>query len=109
MRRAFWAWYLTAKTNADYVLVDNGYPVEARFLIDCQEDSLARRGSDHPFPLLDLSTLLLQAGYLPLTNREQFVKKEIAGKTVMKHHPKWDAWVSTLVAIKALKKTGRLV
>jgi hypothetical protein len=109
MRRAFWNWYLTAKTKADYVLVDNGYPVEARFLIDCQDDALSRRGTDHPFPLLDLSTLLLQAGYEPLTNREQFVKKEIAGKTAMKHHPKWDAWVTTLAAIKALRKAGRLV
>lgn len=108
MRRAFWAWYIKTKPKADFVLVDNGYPVEARFLIACQDDDPAHRYAEHPFPLLDLSSLLVQAGYEPLADREKLVKEEIEKKKILKHNPTWDAWVTALAAIKAMRRTGRL-
>ncbi len=107
MRTAFWDWYKPAKEQADYVMVNNGYPVETRFLAQCQDDDLAERYWDHPFPLLDLSSMLLQIGIKPLAVRYQLVEDELEGQN-LQHHPRWDAWVSALVMIKALKLAGRL-
>lgn len=109
MRSDFWAWYKTAKSQADYVLADNGYPVEDRFLIQCQEDDLDERYWDHPFPLMDLSSMLLQIGVKPSIERNMFVGDEqIAAADIQKHNPRWDAWASALAMIKALKLSGRL-
>lgn len=107
MRDDFWQWYKQAKEQADYVLVDNGYPVEARFLIKCQEDNLDERYWEHPFPLLELASLLIQVGIKPLAVRHQLVADQI-GEEILQHSPRWDAWVSALAAIKALKLSGRL-
>jgi hypothetical protein len=108
MRNAFWEWFKAAKEKADYVLVDNGYPVEARFLIDCQDDDIEARYWDHPFPLLDLAGILLQVGEKPLTVRAKFVEDRIAGVPAMRHNPRWDAWVSALAAFKAFELSGQL-
>lgn len=108
MRGAFWRWFLQAKDKADYVLVDNGYPVEARFLITCQEDDLEERYWDHPYPLLDLSGLLIQVGVKPLAIRTEFVADRLDPEMGQRHEPRTDAWVSALAAIKALEMSGRL-
>lgn len=105
MRDAFWAWFKAAQEQADYVLVDNGYPVEARFLLTCQDDDLENRYWEHPFPLLELSSLLLQAGVKPLAVRYQLVGELEASK--QHHNPRWDAWVSARVAIEAFKRSGQ--
>lgn len=107
LRKSFWEWYKKAKEESDYVVVNNGYPVETRFLAACQDDDLEARYWDHPFPLLDLSSMLLQVNVKPLAVRHQVVEDELEGQ-VLQHHPRWDAWVSALVAIKALKLSGRL-
>ncbi len=108
MRTAFWAWFKEAKSLADFVLVDNGYPVEARFLISCQDDNLDERYWDHPYPLLDLAGMLLQVGEKPLTVRSKFAADKIQGQKVMRHNPRWDAWVSAQAALKALELSGQL-
>lgn len=107
LQAAFWAWYQPLKEQADYVMVDNGYPVEARFLLSCQDEDIEGRYWDHPYPLLDLASLLLQAGVKPLAVRYQFVAEEI-GEQNQQHNPRWDAWVSALAAIKAWRLSGRL-
>jgi hypothetical protein len=109
MRRDFWQWYKTAKDRANYVMVDNGYPVEARFMISCQDDDIDERYWDHAFPLLDLSSLLIQVGIKPLAVRYKLVEDLIASQPNLHHNPRWDAWVSALVAIKALRLSGRLL
>lgn len=108
MRNAFWAWYRVAKDQADYVLVDNGYPVEARFLIACQSDEIDDRYWDHPFPLLDLSSMLIQVGVKPLAIRTEFVADRLDPQMGRRHEPRTDAWVSALAAIKAWELSGRL-
>lgn len=108
MRQAFWDWYIPAKEQATYVLADNGYPVEARFMIACQEDDLEPRYFSHPFPFIDVSSLLLQAGIPPRTPREEILNNEFPETDYPKHHPKWDALVSTHIALKALQATGQL-
>lgn len=107
LRNDFWKWFVAAKEDADYVLVDNGYPVEARFLIQCQEDDLDERYWQHAFPMLELNSLLLQAGIKPLAVRYRLVEDELEGD-ILKHNPRFDAEVSARAAVKALRLNGRL-
>ena len=108
MREAFWAWYKPAKEKADYVLFDNGYPVEARFLLSLQDDDLEGRYWDHPYPVIDLASLLLQVGVKPLAVRYQFVSDLLPEGENQQHNPRWDAFVSALATFKAWRLSGRL-
>lgn len=107
MRDDFWAWFSRAKDQADYVVVDNGYPVEHRFLMQCQADDLDSRYWGHAYPLLDVGSLLLQAGIKPLAVKYRLVEDQLPGE-VLKHNPRFDAEVSALAAIKALRQTGQI-
>lgn len=102
MRAGFWKWYLPAKGKANYVLACNPYPVEARFLIACQEDDMATRYFEHPFPLLDLGTLYVSAGATTGEQRDRLVAEASAGTPNLEHHPRFDAWVAARVALKLL-------
>ncbi len=105
LRQAFWQWLLDAKASADFVLVSNGYPVEMRFLIACQEDNLDKRYWQHPFPLIELNSLLFQIG---VKSRHRLVADKLKTEEELVHNPRWDAWVSGLAAFAALRRAGRL-
>ena len=105
LRQAFWKWFQAAMAKTDYVLVSNGYPVEMRFLAACQDDDLNKRYWEHPFPLLELHSLLLQVGE---DQKHQVVTDKVEGTPNLKHNPYWDAWVSALAAFEAFKLSGRL-
>jgi hypothetical protein len=107
LREAFWRWYLKAEQNSDYVLVSNGYPVEYRFLLKCQEENLEERYWQHPFPLLDLASLLIQVGDEP-SNRAKLKAEIIKKGNYLRHHPLHDAKVSALVAFDAFRLAGRI-
>ncbi len=108
LREAFWAWYMQAEPEADYVLVNNGYPVEYRFLLDCQEAKLDERYWQHPFPILELSSLLL------LTEHGTNTSKHLLKKTLDEdygrkmHHPLEDAKMAIRLAIEAFRLSGKL-
>ncbi len=105
LRQAFWQWFQSAIARADYVLVSNGYPVEMRFLAACQDDDLTKRYWEHPFPLLELHSLLLQIGE---DQKHHVVTDKVKGTPNLKHNPYWDAWVSALAAFEAFRIAGRL-
>jgi hypothetical protein len=107
MRDAFWQWFVAAKERADYVMVDQGYPVEARFLTTCQDDDIDARYWEHAYPQLDLASMLIQVGIKPNAVRNRLVEDQLVGDN-LQHNPRWDAWVSALVAIKALERAGQL-
>jgi hypothetical protein len=102
MREAFWRWYVAAEQTSDYVLVSNGYPVEYRFLIDCQEANLDERYWQHPFPILDLASLLVAVGQEPGAYKNELRKKVRAGASFAQHHPFDDAKLAALIAFEAL-------
>jgi hypothetical protein len=106
MCEAFWEWYVKAEPESDYVLVNNGYPVEYRFLLDCQEASLDERYWQHPFPILDLSSLLIMVGHKPLISRTQLLGK--LSETYLAHHPLHDAKVAILTAFEAFHQAGQI-
>jgi hypothetical protein len=102
LRDAFWPWYRRAAARANYVLATNPYPVEARFLIACQQDDLKTRYFEHPFPLLDLGTLYVQAGARSHEARDRLRNQVIGHEPKLEHHPRWDAWAAALIALKLL-------
>lgn len=107
LRESFWRWYVKTEPEVDYVLVSNGYPVEYRFLIKCQEENLEERFWQHPFPILDLSSLLLQADVS--TAEKASIKNEmIKNGSLAMHHPLHDAKMSALLAFESFKKTGKI-
>ncbi len=107
LRESFWRWYIDTEPNCDYVLVSNGYPVEYRFLLKCQEENLEERYWQHPFPILDLFSLLIQAGIDP--GDKARTKKEImqAGNYSL-HHPLHDAKMTALLAFESFKLSGKI-
>lgn len=107
LREAFWRWYVQAEPKADYVLVSNGYPVEYRFLIKCQEENLEERYWQHPFPILDLFSLLIQAGIDP--SEKGRMKSRLAESISFKqHNPLDDAKITALLAFESFKQTGKI-
>jgi hypothetical protein len=101
LRKDFWEWYLRAEKNSNYVLVSNGYPVEYRFLLQCQEDDIQKRYWQHPFPILDLTSILLATGHDPSTKSKLIADIVREGKFA-RHHPVDDATIAALAAFKAL-------
>lgn len=108
LREAFWTWYLQAEQQADYVLVNNGYPVEYRFLLDCQEADLDERYWQHPFPLLDLSSIMIMTEHGAGSSRRALKKilDEDYGHKV--HHPLEDAKMALRLAFEAFRLAGKL-
>lgn len=105
LREAFWRWYLQAEPGSDYVLVNNGYPVEYRFLLQCQEADLDERYWQHPFPILDLSSLLVQARQDKKTLRKDIMTKFKDQLNGSVHNPLYDAKLSALMAFHVLLPT----
>ena len=102
LRDNFWAWFVKAKKECDYVLVNNGYPVEYRFLLQCQEDDLDVRFWDHPFPILELTSLIVGAGK---DVQETKIKVMSEQKDKLKgdaHHPYYDSVIAIMAAFKVL-------
>lgn len=103
MREAFWRWYMNAEQACDYVLVSNGYPVEYRFLLDCQDADIESRYWDHPFPILDLTSLIVAHGKSPSEYKKELRKKVRASVKISQHHPLDDAKLAALMAFEIFK------
>jgi len=102
LRDAFWSWYVEAKASAGIIVAANPYPVEARFLIACQEDDMASRGFEHPFPYYDLSSMLYTLGIVTPAERRDFVSAAIGEETGEAHNPLWDAKATALAALRVV-------
>lgn len=86
VRQLFWDFYMQWKDKCR-IFGDVIYPVEAEFMRRCVLDH--RAVWDGPFPLLDVSAVMLACGYDPLTDGMLFT--QISGQA---HHPLFDARVS---------------
>lgn len=108
LRAGFWDWYAQHKPAADYVLANNPYPVEARFLLACQEDDPKQRYTEHPFPLIDLASILVAHGITTKPAKEIFMKAVLGDAPDEAHNPKWDAWITARAALRALHELGHI-
>jgi hypothetical protein len=104
MRDAFWAWYVQNKPLSDLVVAANPYPVEARFLIACQNDDMKTRQFDHPFPYFDLPSMLYTLGYRTQPERHEFVTVAVGHAAGEPHNPMWDAKATALGALRATEQ-----
>ncbi|KIR01290.1 hypothetical protein P261_00104 [Lachnospiraceae bacterium TWA4] len=89
---AVWAFWMNYQKDA-YMIVDVGYPVEARLLMNCVQNDPKTRIMQAPFPLLDLSSMLYAKRQDPLMDRSRFSKDVL-------HNPLTDVDIS----IKIWKK-----
>ena len=66
VRKAFWEAMNAWQQKGALICTDCGYPVESNFLAACVNDNPQARSSTGPYPLYDLSSILLAAGMDPL-------------------------------------------
>jgi len=85
MRNAFWDHLQAAKAEGAIILSDCGWPVEANFLSACVADQPETRTWQGPYPLVDVSALVVATGGDPTATRERFPSELPA------HHPVSDA------------------
>lgn len=102
MTADFWKWFVDAQEKCDYVVVSNGYPVEYRFLIDCQNKDLKNRYWEHPFPILELPSMLIGAGMVKDSDRLRFISGVVNSRAFVRHHPLDDAKATALTATAVL-------
>jgi hypothetical protein len=71
LREAFWALWLKWRERDTWLVADCPWPVESGFLSACVEDQGPCAHWLGPYPLLDVSTLLLVAGHDPRNSMER--------------------------------------
>lgn len=103
----FIEWYATVLKNREArVVVDVGFPVDIGFL-----RNLGRRRDNYghlwqtlsPYPLYDLSSILAGLGVDPDVRREEFAEPLIGIASGDKHNPLWDAELTGLCIIRAMR------
>ncbi len=94
----FWKRWMIWKNNGAVLAADCGWPVESRFLCACIDNLICDRKWDGPYPLIEISSILLAAGIDPLG---QFDRLE---SEMPKHDPVCDARQSARLMMEAIKK-----
>lgn len=85
VRSEFWAAWEKWKKEGAIMVADCGWPVEARFLNQCVEDSFSAREWGGPYPLYDLGPMLWSLGKDPLESRTRLPEE------LPEHNPLADA------------------
>lgn len=99
----FWRFWLDHSAgNRTIAVADCGYPVETGLFRACVELAPEVRWNQGPFPLHELSTLLLAKGLDPELDRREFV----ARPDLVAHDPVADAMVQGLCWVKASGTVG---
>lgn len=98
MRADFWkAWRAWVRTHNARMVADCAWPVEARFLLDCIADNPRERQWNGPYPLLDLSGILIARGLDPVGRYERQSSDELP-----EHDPLADARQTARLFLKYL-------
>jgi hypothetical protein len=108
VRDAFWSSWLEWKAKGATLAAECPWPVEARFLAACVDDAIPSvcgerpddgpRGWDGPYPLVDVSSVRLAAGFNPVGIFERLPSELPA------HDPVADARQSARLLIEALDR-----
>jgi hypothetical protein len=98
VRGAFWEAWQRWKEQGAVLVADCCWPVEARFLAACVDDHPNEREWQGPYPLHDVATARLAAGYDPLETCHRLKDEEPA------HHPLCDARQSARLYVDALRE-----
>ena len=100
IRYAFWEKWLKAKANGALMAADCLWPVEARFVIECINDNPEARKWEGPYPFVEISTMIMAAGYDPLANHPRLEDETPA------HHALFDARQSARLLVGAMMAIG---
>ena len=104
LREQFWSFYMRYREESICV-ADIMHPVESLLMRLCVQDNPEDREFKGPYPLYDLSTLLLACVVDPLAERRELIEyKEGNG-----HNPLDDATVSGLCFLKYLSQCQNLI
>lgn len=100
VRNGFWHEWETAKAEFPGILmaVECGWPVEARFLIECIQDDPAARNWSGPYPLHEIASFMLAAGMDPMATYDRTPEELPA------HEPLADARLSARLLSEAIGK-----
>lgn len=98
VRERFWNVWSTWKSKGAVLAADCAWPVEGRFLNACVDIATDLRRWDGPYPLIEISTLLLAAGFDPMAS---FPRGE---NELPMHHPLADARQSARLMMMAIDK-----
>ena len=96
VRNEFWRAWVHAKSQGATLWAECCWPVEARFLLDVIYDDPENRKKDAPYPLHDIATIRLAAGFDPLATVDR-LKDEIPA-----HNPLCDARQSARLMLEAM-------
>ena len=94
----FWAVWQEWKSKGAVLAADCAWPVEGRFLNACVDIATDLRRWDGPYPLIEISTLLLAAGFDPM---EPFPRRD---DELPIHNPLADARQSARLMMTAIDK-----
>jgi len=99
VREMFWMEWLNAKENYPEIIMaaECGWPVEARFLCACVDDSRESRNWTGPYPLLEISSVMMAAEMNPM---DKYPRTE----SEPEHDPLGDARLSARLLSEALTK-----
>lgn len=100
VRHKFWQLWQMAKAGFPGVLmfVECGWPVEARFMLECIADDPLTRNWEGPYPMHEIASVMLAAGMDPMGTYER-----ITGETPA-HEPLADARLSARLLALAIGK-----
>lgn len=94
-----WQFWLKYEKDA-YMIGDVCFPVEAGFLTKCVKQNVDEYMFKAPFPLLDISSMLLAKGYDPLVERKTLCQ----GTETNEHNALYDAGMSVEIWKKLIVK-----
>jgi len=97
LRDEFWQIWLAWRERGAFLAADVPWPVEARFLARCVDDS-AERYWCGPYPLIDIASLRLAVGLDPFATVERTPFEEPM------HNPLADARQSARLALEVLAR-----
>ena len=100
LRTAFWNVWQRWKTHGAVLVADCAWPVEARLLAACVDDDPAARTWHGPYPLHDVATARLVAGFDPLATVARLPTE------LPQHDPLADARQSARLWLEALRAHG---
>lgn len=88
-----WEFWMRYQPEA-YAVCDVGYPVEMRLFQACVQRVTIAESMQAPFPLIDISSILLAKGYDPLIERKKLLNEY---NLEMEHNALYDVEVSILI------------
>lgn len=96
VRSAFWSVWQTLSQHGCEMLAETIWPVESNFLTQCVKDDWSRQWKG-PYPLYDISSILLMAGYSPIDALDRLNNEKPA------HNPLCDARQSARLLREAVR------